>query len=99
MESGKINFSQAKQVFAEMFDSGKAPEVIVKERGFEQISNVAELEAIVDEVIAANAEPAQRFAAGEDKPLAFLVGQIMRQSKGKANASVVNDLLRKKLRG
>ena len=71
----------------------------MRERGFEQISDVSALEAIVDEVLAANPEPAQRYAAGEDKPLAFLVGQIMRQSKGKANAAVVNDLLRKKLRG
>ncbi|HEX2950428.1 MAG TPA: hypothetical protein VHV83_12830 [Armatimonadota bacterium] len=81
-----------------MFDSGKPAEQIVKERGFEQISDVSALDAIIDAVIAANPEPAQRFAAGEDKPLGFLVGQIMRQSKGKANAPLVNELLRKKLR-
>lgn len=99
LEQGTINASQAKQVFTEIFTSGKAPEQIVRERGFEQISDVSALAAIVDDVLAANPEPAQRFAAGEDKPLAFLVGQIMRQSKGKANAAVVNELLQKKLRG
>lgn len=99
VESAKISNNQAKQVFAEMFDSGKAPEQIVKERGFAQISDVSALEAIVDAVLAANPEPAQRYAAGEDKPLGFLVGQIMKQSKGQANAPVVNELLRKKLRG
>ncbi len=98
VERGRINATQAKQVFAEVFDSGKAPEQIVRERGFEQISDVGAIEAIIDSVLAANPEPAQRYAAGEDKPLAFLVGQIMRQSQGKANAAVVNELLRKKLR-
>ncbi len=99
VESGKINANQAKQVFAEMFDTGKSPEHIVKERGFAQISDVSALDAIVDAVIAANPEPARRYADGEDKPLGFLVGQIMKQSRGQANAPVVNELLRKKLRG
>jgi aspartyl-tRNA(Asn)/glutamyl-tRNA(Gln) amidotransferase subunit B len=99
VESGKINNNQAKQVFTEMFDTGQAPEQIVKDRGFEQISDVSALDSIIDAVIAANPEPAERFAAGEDKPLGFLVGQIMRQSKGKAKAPLVNELLRKKLRG
>lgn len=99
VESGKINNNQGKQIFAEMFETGKEPEQIVKERGFEQISDVSALDKIVDDVLAANPEPAQRYAEGEDKPLGFLVGQIMRQSKGKANAPMVNELLRKKLRG
>jgi len=99
VESGKINATQAKQVFTELFETDKTPEQIVKERGFEQISDLSALDAIVDAVLAANREPAERYAAGEDKPLAFLVGQIMRQSKGKANAGMVNELLRKKLRG
>jgi len=98
IEDGKINNSQAKQVFAEMFDTGSAPAAIVKARGFEQISDSGALEAIIDEVLAANADAAQRYAAGEDKPLGFLVGQIMKQSKGKANAQLVNEMLRKKLR-
>jgi aspartyl-tRNA(Asn)/glutamyl-tRNA(Gln) amidotransferase subunit B len=99
MEKGQINANQAKQVFTEMFESGKAPEEIVKARGFAQISDVSALDAIIDQVLAANPEPAQRYAEGEDKPLGFLVGQIMRLSKGQANAPLVNELLRKKLRG
>ena len=98
-EGGKINNSQAKQVFAEMFETGQTPESIVSARGFAQISDSSALESIIDAVLVANPEPAQRYAAGEDKPLGFLVGQIMRQSKGQANAPMVNDLLRKRLRG
>ncbi len=73
--------------------------MIVKEKGFEQISDAGALETIVDEVVAANPDPAARYAAGEDKPLGFLVGQVMKSSRGKANAPVVNEMLRKKLRG
>jgi len=99
VESQKINMNQAKQVFSEMFETGTAPEEIVNTRGFTQLSDVSALEVLVDAVIAANQEPAQRYAAGEDKPLGFLVGQIMKQSRGQANAQIVNDLVRTKLRG
>lgn len=99
VEGGKINNNQAKQVFAEMFETGNTPETIVKERGFEQISDTGFLETLVGEVLAANPDPAQRYADGDDKVLGFLVGQIMKQSKGKANAPVVNEMLRKRLRG
>ncbi len=98
LDSGKINAGQAKQVFAEMFNTGGDPAEIAKARGLEQMTDTGELEAIIDAIIAANPDPCARFAAGEDKPLAFLVGQIMRQSKGKANAALVNELLGKKLR-
>ncbi|HOS42670.1 MAG TPA: Asp-tRNA(Asn)/Glu-tRNA(Gln) amidotransferase subunit GatB [Armatimonadota bacterium] len=99
VESGAINQNQAKQVFAEMFETGKEPALIVKEQGFAQISDAGALEAIVNEVVAANPDPAARYAAGEDKPLGFLVGQVMKRSGGKANAPVVNAMLREKLRG
>ncbi len=99
VDDGKINANQAKQVFAEMFDSGAAPEEIVKARGFAQISDVSALAAIVDAVVAANPDAAAKYTAGDDKPLGFLVGQVMKQSRGQANAPVVNALIRKKLRG
>jgi len=98
VEGGKINNNQAKQVFAEMFETGKAPETIVRERGFEQISDTGAIESIVDAVISANPEPARRYTAGEDKPLGFLVGAVMKESRGKANAQMVNELIRTKLR-
>ncbi|MEI7832729.1 MAG: Asp-tRNA(Asn)/Glu-tRNA(Gln) amidotransferase GatCAB subunit B, partial [bacterium] len=98
LENGKINNGQARQVFTEMFSTGDNPTEIVKARGLEQISDTGELGAIIDAIITANPEPCARYSAGEDKPLAFLVGQIMRQSKGKANAALVNELLNKKLR-
>ncbi len=99
VDGGKINMNQAKQVFGEMFETGAEPDAIVKARGFEQISDTSELEEIVADVIAANADVAERYAAGEDKPLGFLVGQVMKLSKGKANPPVVNEMIRKKLRG
>ncbi len=99
LERGTINMPQAKQVFAEMFDTGADPETIIRARGFAQLSDTDALETIIDEIVQANPEPAQRYADGEDKPLGFLVGQIMRASKGTANAPLVNALLRRRLRG
>ena len=98
LEGGGINRGQARQVFAEMFNTGGDPAEIAKARGLEQMTDTGELETIIDAIIAANPDPCARFTAGEDKLLAFLVGQIMRQSKGKANAALVNELLGKKLR-
>ncbi len=98
VETGKINSGQAKLVFNEIFDTGKSPAQVVKERGFEQISDTSELETAIDTVLAANQDAAQKYAAGEDKVIGFLVGQIMRATKGKANAQMVNELLNKKLR-
>jgi aspartyl-tRNA(Asn)/glutamyl-tRNA(Gln) amidotransferase subunit B len=98
VENGKINNSQAKQVFNEIFDTGKSPAQVVIERGFEQISDTSELESAVDTVLAANPDAAQKYADGEDKVIGFLVGQIMRATKGKANAQIVNEILNKKLR-
>jgi aspartyl-tRNA(Asn)/glutamyl-tRNA(Gln) amidotransferase subunit B len=99
VEAGRINTTQAKKVFEEMFETGRDAEAIVQDRGFAQISDTSALEAIVDAVLTANPEPAARYAAGEDKPLGFLVGQVMRESRGQANAPMVNELLRRRLRG
>jgi len=100
IEDGKINIGQGRQVIGEMFEyTEKEPEDIAKERGFEQISDTGAIEAIVDEIITANTDAAEKYKNGDDKPLAFLVGQVMRASKGKANAGVVNDIFKTKLRG
>lgn len=98
IESGKINNNQAKEVFAEMFASGKPAAAVIEEKGFEQISDTSAIEKIVDEVIAANEANVTTFRSGNEKLFGFFVGQVMKASQGKANPKVVNDILRAKLR-
>jgi len=93
--SGKI----AKTVFDEMWNSGKSADTIIDEKGLKQVTDTGAIEAMVDEVIAANPGQAQEFSEGKDKLLGFFVGQVMKSSKGKANPAMVNELLCKKLRG
>jgi len=91
--SGKI----AKTVFAEMMQSGKAPEVIVKEKNLVQITDEGEIVKIVEEVIAANPAQVEQFRSGKEKVFGFFVGQVMKASRGKANPAVVNKLLKERL--
>lgn len=91
--SGKI----AKQVFAEMWTSGKDPETIVREKGLVQISDTGALEELAAKVIAANPQSVADFKAGKKKAVGFLMGQIMKETKGKANPQVVNGILTKML--
>src|SRR5690606_9263079 len=96
---GTISNNVGKEVLKEMFHTGKAAAAIVKEKGLEQISDSSELEAIVDQVIAENPGPAAEFADGKDKVVGFLVGQVMKATRGKANPQRVNEMLHEKLRG
>ena len=89
----------AKDVFAEMLEGRGDPKSIVEQKGGVQVKDSGAVEAWVDEAIAANPGPAREYAEGKDRALGFLVGQIMKASKGKANPQMVNDLIRKKLRG
>nr|WP_092069372.1 Asp-tRNA(Asn)/Glu-tRNA(Gln) amidotransferase subunit GatB [Dendrosporobacter quercicolus]NSL47451.1 Asp-tRNA(Asn)/Glu-tRNA(Gln) amidotransferase subunit GatB [Dendrosporobacter quercicolus DSM 1736]SDL90015.1 aspartyl/glutamyl-tRNA(Asn/Gln) amidotransferase subunit B [Dendrosporobacter quercicolus] len=97
IEKGTISSKIAKTVFEEMWSSDKAAAVIVKEKGLVQITDSGEIEAIVDTVIAANPQSVADFKAGKDRALGFLVGQIMKQTKGRANPDMVNKLLKQKL--
>jgi len=97
VESGKINSKQGKEVFAEMFTTGKDATVIVKEKGLEQVSDTGAIEALADEVIAANPGPVADYRAGKPAALNFLKGQVMKLSKGKANPQLAGDILAKKL--
>ena len=99
VESKAISSSAAQQVFAEMFETGKAPAAIVQEKGLAQVSDTGALEKFCDEVIAANPGPAADFKAGKVAALNFLKGQVMKVSKGKANPGVVGEMLEQKLRG
>ncbi len=98
IESQVISGKQAKEVFSEMFSTGKGPGAIVKEKGIEQLSDSRVIESLADQVIAANPKPVADFQAGNLPSLNFLKGQLMRLSKGKANPSLAGDILEKKLR-
>jgi aspartyl-tRNA(Asn)/glutamyl-tRNA(Gln) amidotransferase subunit B len=93
--SGKI----AKDVFVEMFATGKVPDEIIKEKGLVQITDTSAIERIVDEVIAANPEQLEKYRAGKTNLFGFFVGQTMKLSGGKANPQAVNEILKKKLEG
>ncbi len=93
IEKGTISSKIAKTVFKEMLQSGKQPQQIVEEQGLVQISDEGAILAIVKEVVANNPASVQDYKAGKDKAIGFLVGQVMKQSKGKANPGLVNKLL------
>jgi len=92
-----INTKVAKAVFEEMFGTERLPADIVSEKGLTQISDTSELEAIADAVIAANPQVAADYRGGKEKSLGFLIGQVMRQSQGRANPQLAGDILRRKL--
>src|SRR5437868_801150 len=98
IESGKISGKQGKEVFSEMFSSGKGAADIVKEKGIEQLSDSGALEGICDEVIEKNPKPAADFRAGNAASLNFLKGQVMKLSKGKANPQLAGEILERKLK-
>jgi aspartyl-tRNA(Asn)/glutamyl-tRNA(Gln) amidotransferase subunit B len=80
-----------------MLESGKMPEDIVKEKGLAQITDTGEIERVVDNVLSENPEAAEGIRAGREKAMAFLVGQVMKKTKGKANPQLVNKILREKI--
>ena len=98
VEDGTITASTAKKVLAEVFETGRAPEEIVRERGLAQISDVEALSRVVDEVIAANPKAVADYLAGKKPVLRFLVGQVMKATRGKANPKLANELLLEKLK-
>ncbi len=97
IDKGIISGKIAKTVFEEMYKTGKNPDTIVKEKGLIQISDEADIEKAVNEILEKNPEEVERFKAGDEKLMGFFVGQIMKVTKGKANPQIVNELLKKKL--
>jgi aspartyl-tRNA(Asn)/glutamyl-tRNA(Gln) amidotransferase subunit B len=91
--SGKI----AKDVFAKMWESGKAPAQLIDELGLKQVSDTSVIEKAVDEVLAANPTQVEQYRAGKEQVFGFLVGQVMKALQGKANPGVANTILKKKL--
>jgi aspartyl-tRNA(Asn)/glutamyl-tRNA(Gln) amidotransferase subunit B len=93
--SGKI----AKTVFVEMFNTGKSPKEIVESQGLTQITDSSAIEKIIDGVMAANPGQLGEYRAGKEKLFGFFVGQAMKASKGQASPEMLNELLKKKLKG
>ena len=99
ISDGTISGRIAKDVFAVMFETGKAPDLIVTEKGLKQVSDTGAIETLIDEVMSGNAEKVDEYRGGKDKLFGFFVGQVMKASGGQANPGIVNDILRKKLDG
>jgi aspartyl-tRNA(Asn)/glutamyl-tRNA(Gln) amidotransferase subunit B len=98
VEAKTISSSAAQQVFSEMFATGKAPAAIVQEKGLAQVSDTGAIEKFCDEAIAANPNPVADYKAGKVAALNSLKGQVMKLSKGKANPSLVGEILERKLK-
>lgn len=97
VDKGIISGKIAKTVFLEMMTSGKDPLVIVEEKNLLQVSDEGELQAIVEEIIAANPSQAEDFRNGKTKLMGYFVGQLMQKTKGKANPKLANELFTKAL--
>ena len=97
VDAGTISGKIAKAVLEEMYRSGRGPAIIVQEQGLEQISDTAEIERIIGEIVAANPGPAEQYRSGKTGTIGWFVGQVMRATEGRANPKSVNELLRKKL--
>jgi len=97
VEKGTLSAPAAKQVFGKLFEAGGSPAEMVKELGLAQISDEDELGGVVDEVIGEHPDAAENFRKGKEQALKFLVGQVMRKTRGRANPQLVNEVLRGKL--
>ncbi|MFQ5796200.1 MAG: Asp-tRNA(Asn)/Glu-tRNA(Gln) amidotransferase subunit GatB [Candidatus Bipolaricaulia bacterium] len=97
VEAGQINRNTGKTVLEEAFKTGKRPKTIVEEQGLAQISDEAALEVIVSEVLEANPEAVADYRSGNEKVFGFLVGQVMKRTRGQANPKIASQLLRERL--
>ena len=97
IDEGVITGKIAKTVFSEMIDSGKEASEVIEEKGLQQVSDTGALESIIEAVLGANEQSVTDFKNGKEKALKFLMGQVMKESKGKANPQMVQEILKKKL--
>ncbi|WP_297566528.1 Asp-tRNA(Asn)/Glu-tRNA(Gln) amidotransferase subunit GatB [uncultured Faecalibaculum sp.] len=97
VSDGSISGKQAKTVFEEMMASGREPSVIVEEKGMKQVSDDGAILALVTEVLDANPKSIEDYKAGKDRAIGFLVGQVMKKSRGTANPKRTNELIREEL--
>jgi aspartyl-tRNA(Asn)/glutamyl-tRNA(Gln) amidotransferase subunit B len=97
ISDGSISGKIAKEVFAEMFETGKDAKQVVEEKGLKQVSDEGAIISMIDEVLASNQEKVDEYRSGKDKLFGFFVGQVMKASKGQANPGMVNQILKQKL--
>ena len=96
-KEGVLSSKLAKKVFAEMLKGDKSPKILVRELGLEQVSDEGAIMKLVEEILAENPQSVADFKAGKDRAIGFLVGQIMKKSKGKANPTMVQAMLKEKM--
>ena len=94
---GTLSGTLAKQVFEIMLETGEDPGAIVEARGLRQTSDTGAIEKVIAEVLAANQDKVAEYRSGKDKLFGFFVGQVMKETDGKANPKVVNERLRERL--
>jgi aspartyl-tRNA(Asn)/glutamyl-tRNA(Gln) amidotransferase subunit B len=99
IQEGTISNKIAKTVFDEMAVSGKAPDEIVAEKGLVQVTDAAAIEAVIQNVLNRSESEVTAYRNGKTKLMGYFVGQVMRETKGKANPKLVNEILRQKLDG
>lgn len=97
IEKGTISSKIAKTVFKSMLETGKDPQTIVEEQGLVQISDEGAIKAVVDQIVNNNPQSVADYKAGKEKAVGFLVGQVMKETKGKANPGLVNKLIIERL--
>lgn len=97
VDSNQISGKTAKDVFEQMWDSGKSPSVIVEEKGLGQISDESAIEKMIDDILSKSQKQVEEYRSGKQKVYGFFVGQIMKASKGKANPEILNKILKQKL--
>ena len=99
MDDKTISGRIAKDVFAEMVETGKPAALIVEEKGLRQVTDTGAIEAAIDKVMAEQAAKVAEYRSGKEKLFGYFVGQVMRATGGKANPALLNELLKKKLAG
>ena len=99
LAADEISSKQAKEVFAAVLEEDKDPQAIVDERGMKQVSDTGAIEAVVDEVLAANPDKVEQYKGGKTGLIGFFVGQCMKVMKGQGNPKLINELLAQKLGG
>ena len=99
VKEGTISGKIAKDVFEEMYRTGRRPTEIVQEKGWVQILDQSEIEKAIERAMQANPKQVEDYQKGKEKILGFFVGEVMKQTKGKANPKLVNELLKEKLKG
>lgn len=96
---GTINGKIAKDVFEDMVETGESPDAIVEKKGLKQVTDTGVIDAAIDSVMTKNADKVDEYRSGKDKLFGFFVGQVMKETKGKANPALVNEALKTKLNG